>query len=237
MSSPRIEVLLWARRIIAKKTGEAHTLLEVAADATVEEAQEAFHRIARIAHPDLHRTTLGEDDLEVVTSAYAHVANAYQQFRTQKLQTTKIAAVKPATTEPPRARRISLPGGGVIRGGGASPTRPPISTTSTAASSSGSSAGITPPLVVGGRPATPSTAPPLAPAMLVPEPPTSSAAQAAAQMNSRALLHWRKAELALRKGDARNGTLSIKMAIAADPQSSFLRNALAEIEAEISKKP
>jgi hypothetical protein len=31
--------------------------------------------------------------------------------------------------------------------------------------------------------------------------------------------------------------LQLKMAIASDPQSAFLRSALAEVEAEVSKKP
>ncbi len=133
MSSTRVEVLLWAKRIVAKKSAEAHQLLEIQPEATVDQAQEAFHKIARIAHPDLHRTTLSIDELELVTSAYAQVANAYQQFRTSKMQTTKLAAVK-QTTPPvnkPRGGTISLPGGGVIRGSGT--TRPPISTTQTPA--------------------------------------------------------------------------------------------------------
>lgn len=223
MTSPRVEVLLWARRVIARKTAEPHVLLEINADATVDQAQEAFHKLARVAHPDLHRTSLSPEDLEIVTSAYAHAANAYQQFRTAKLQTGKVAVVKPAAapTPPakPRGAAVTLPGGGVIRGTGT--TRPPpigpaVSRTST------------------GSVAPPPAATTLAPA---PEPPPSAATHAASQMNSKALLHYRKAELALRRGDIRGGLLNLKMAIAADPQSSFLRSALTEVEAELAKKP
>ena len=223
MTSPRVEVLLWAKRILAKKTADAHVLLEVGAEATVDQAQEAFHKIARIAHPDLHRTTLSVDELELVTSAYAHVANAYQQFRTAKMQTSKLAAVKHAPTAEPRTKRasaISLPGGGVIRGAGT--TRAPVSTTAT-------------PVAPPAPPRAPAPAP--APAVLVPEAPPSAAAHASGQMNGKALLYYRKAEMALRQGDVRAGMLNLKMAIAADPASTFLRAALVEVEAEIGKKP
>ena len=54
-------------------------------------------------------------------------------------------------------------------------------------------------------------------------------------MNSKALLYYRKAELALRQGDLRAATLNLKMAIAADPQSPFLRSALTEVETELKK--
>jgi Tfp pilus assembly protein PilF len=56
-------------------------------------------------------------------------------------------------------------------------------------------------------------------------------------MSSRALLHYRKAELCLRRGDLRDAVLQLKMAIAADPQSTLLRTALAEVEVEVGKKP
>ncbi len=229
MSSTRVEVLLWANRTIAKKSAEAHQLLDIQPEATVDQAQEAFHKIARIAHPDLHRTTLAAAELELVTTAYAHVANAYQQFRAARLQTTKLAAVKPAPAADAKVKRdgaIKLPGGGVIRGTGT--TRPPISTTSTPA-------GAPLPPAAPRTPATPAAPPAPTPAVLVPEPPTPAAAHASGQMNSKALLYYRKAELALRQGDIRAGTLNLKMAIAADPQSAFLRSALSEVEAELKK--
>jgi hypothetical protein len=222
VSSSRVEVLLWANRTIAKKSAEPHQLLDIQPDATIDQAQEAFHKLARIAHPDLHRTTLNAAELELVTTAYAHAANAYQQFRTARLQTTKLAAVKPAGAEVKgkRGGAISLPGGGVIRGTGT--TRPPPSSTS-------------PPPLAAIAPRTPAAPPTPTPAVLVPEPPTPTAAHASGQMNSKALLYYRKAESALRQGDIRGGTLNLKMAIAADPQSTFLRAALSEVEAELKK--
>jgi hypothetical protein len=54
-------------------------------------------------------------------------------------------------------------------------------------------------------------------------------------MSPRALTYYRKAELALRRGDLKSAMLQIKMAIAADPTSQFLRAALAEVDAELRK--
>lgn len=64
--------------------------------------------------------------------------------------------------------------------------------------------------------------------------PTAAAAPSAdvdpvRAMNPRALQLYRRAEGALRIGDRTAATLHVKMAIAADPNSSFLRAALAEL--------
>jgi hypothetical protein len=56
-------------------------------------------------------------------------------------------------------------------------------------------------------------------------------------MSSKALIHYRKAELCLRRGELTTAVLQLKMAIASDPQSPFLRTALAEVQAEVGKKP
>jgi len=166
--STRSEVLLWAQRVLAKKAGPPHTLLEVAAHATAADAQEAFHKLARMAHPDLHRNALTPDELEVVTNAYAAVAGAYQTFRGQ---VTGQARSKPITSEQ--------------------------------------------------KPATPSGPAP--------------AGNASSQMSPKALVYYRKAEMALRRGDLKGALLQLKMAIASDPQSVLLRSALGEVEAELKK--
>jgi len=57
-----------------------------------------------------------------------------------------------------------------------------------------------------------------------------------AQMSGKALIYYRKAEMALRQGDLRAATLNLKMAIAADPQSQFLRQALTNLEEELKKR-
>ncbi len=56
-------------------------------------------------------------------------------------------------------------------------------------------------------------------------------------MSSKALLYYRKAELCLKRGDLRGAILQLKLACAADPTSSFLRTALAEVETEVRKNP
>ncbi|HEY0251936.1 MAG TPA: hypothetical protein VGC41_10435 [Kofleriaceae bacterium] len=110
------EVLLWAGRIIAKKkTAKPHELLEIKLGSGVDVAQDAFHKIARFAHPDLHRTGLNEDEFELVTTAYAAIANAYQTYRTQTMAT---ARTKPMTSPPPGGAVPATPSGapGAITG-------------------------------------------------------------------------------------------------------------------------
>jgi hypothetical protein len=171
--SSRSDVLLWAQRVLGTaKTATPHQLLDMPADATAEVAQEAFHKIARIAHPDLHRNHLSADELETVTAAYAACAAAYQTFRSNVQSTS-------------RQRPVRTTSGGTA------------------------------------IPATPSG--------------TTAAGNVAQSMTSRALVHYRKAELALRRGDLSGAVLQLKMAIAADPHSAFLRSALVEVETEVRK--
>ena len=55
-------------------------------------------------------------------------------------------------------------------------------------------------------------------------------------MSSKAMLYYRRAEMALRQGDLKAGVLNLKLAIAADPTSQFLRQALAKTEEELKKQ-
>jgi len=147
-------------------------MLEVSADATLDVARNKFHDIARTSHPDLHRTTCTKDELELVTTAFALVAAAYQQFRSQTMSTTRMS---------PMARDKEKAETG--------------------------------------------------PTDRLAEPPVGP------QMTSKAIPHFRKAEQALKRGEIAAGMLHMKMAIAADPASKFLRTALTEIQAELAKKP
>lgn len=175
-------MLLWAQRVIGRKASAAHVILEVKADATPEEAQEAFHKVARTCHPDLHRNGLAPAELEIVTSAYATVAGAYHKLRSQTVQTTRM---KPIQSD----------------------------------SASGSKVG--PPGVSSNVPATPSG--------------PSPSGNASQSMSSKALVYYRKAELSLKRGDLKGALLQLKLAIASDPSSAFLRTALAEVELELRK--
>lgn len=165
-------LMMWAQRVIGKRRAEPHELLEIKADATVEDAQVAFHKLARVAHPDLHRNTLAPDELELLNAAYAIVAGAYQSYRAQSMSTQRMKPLKPEDVARPVA-------------------------------------------------ATPAGAAP-----------TTNAAQS---MSSKAIVYYRKAELALKRGDLKSAMLQIKLAIAADPSSGFLRSALVEVELELKK--
>jgi hypothetical protein len=190
--SVRTDVLLWAQRVLAKGNAPAHQLLEVRADAPADVVSDAFQKIARMAHPDLHRNGLSPEDLEAVTSAYSRIAGAYQELRSQRMTTTRMKPIKTDEPQSIMAQRLS----GQIKA------------------------------------QTPSAGVPINE-----HPPMPSSGVAAQSMSSKALIYYRKAELALRRGDAKGGILQIKMAIAADPGSQFLRQALGEIEAELAKKP
>ncbi len=185
--SERTTVLLWAQRVLGRKGGAPHQILEIAADAGLDVAQDAFHKIARMAHPDLHRMALSPDELELVTSAYARAAAAYQDIRGHNRLSTRMRPIREPGAEPsPLAQTVVIPTS-------ASPNK----------------------------------------AVSVPGP----QANAAQVMTSRALVYYRKAELCLRRGELVGAVLQLKMAIASDPQSPFLRTALAEVEAEVRKKP
>lgn len=168
---------------MARKGEAAHVLLEVRADATPDQAQEAFHKVARTAHPDLHRHGLTPEELEMVTSAYAAVAGAYQTLRTQTMTTTRM---RPISMTPP-----------------------------TGATTPRSSGSTTPPPITPSGPA-----------------PAGNAQQA---MSPKALIYYRKAELALKRGDLKGAILQLKLACATDPTSAFLRSALVEVETEVRK--
>lgn len=183
--SVRADVLLWAQRVIARKGATPHQVLEIEPGSGPQAAQDAFHRIARLAHPDLHRRTLPPEELELVTTAYARAAAAYQELRGLRSATR----LRPLRDDAPAP---AVPTTAVI------PTSPPSNK-----------------------------------AVAVPD----EAAGPAQRMSGKALVHYRKAELALRRGELTGAVLHLKMAIASDPQSAFLRSALAEVEAEVTKKP
>ena len=206
---------MWANRVVARGTDTpAHVILELGPEATVEEAQEAFHKVARTGHPDLHRASLTPDELELVTTAYARVAGAYQEYRTKRNSTQRMRVLK----DEPGIRDARSPSDKIPA------LRPPARDTQK----------------------TPAGVPPLRPAYKTPEgmtpvtkpamPTGTPAIPSTAPMNSKALLYYRKAEMCLRQGDLRTAVLNIKMAIAGDPSSTFLRTALQEIEAELAKK-
>jgi hypothetical protein len=181
--SARSDVLLWATRIVNKGSTAPNQLLEIRDGAGLDEAQAAFHKVAKVAHPDLHRASLSAEELELVTTAYARVAGAYQDYRLQRMQTTKLprTSMKPPTSAPVNNMPATIP--------------PPVGA----------------------------------------EPKSGGHGAAAAAMTPKALIHYRKAEASLRRGDLKGAVLQLKMAIGADPLSTMLRQALTEVESEIRK--
>ena len=105
--SIRLEVLLWAQRVVARKGAPPHQLLEIDPDADLPAAQDAFHKIARVAHPDLHRNSLTEEELELLTTADARVAAAYQDLRNLTAQSGRLPALRD-DPPPPRPRSPSM---------------------------------------------------------------------------------------------------------------------------------
>jgi len=204
--------------VVARAAGTpAHLLLEVKSDASIEEAQEAFHKIARSAHPDLHRASLTPDELEVVTTAYSRVAAAYHDLRSKNTQTARMRPLKddsPLPTKTPSSDRMAAVRPASKTPEGMTPLRP-----------QGKTPEGTPPITRS------STLPGVGPASS-----SGPAPGAPGPMNHKALIYYRKAEMCLRQGDLKTAVLNMKMAIAGDPQSTFLRNALAEIESELAKK-
>lgn len=257
--SARTDVLLWANRVLSRKaTAPAHEILEVKADATLDDLQAAFHKVAKLAHPDLHRG-LNPDELEKVTSAYSQVANAYQTLRAAKLRGAPTSpgsspaiavpipagpggATKAPSGEIPRAKRpsdqtpaVRLPGGTLVRA--SKPTRsPPLDPARAKPPTQPPPQSYTPPPHSHPRP--PTQPPPMgsSPTVVPPEGNAGAPLNAAQQMSSKALIYYRKAELALRQGNLQAATLNLKMAIAADPHSTFLRSALNEVEQELKNK-
>jgi hypothetical protein len=202
---------MWAQRVIARRGQPAHVLMELPADATAEDAQGAFHKIARTSHPDLHRHGLTPEEIEMVTSAYAAVAGAYQELRTRTMPTTSMRrVVRPDEAAASRGPSATTPPGGMPTTRSSMHTPPGAS-----------------PIV---RPGS-TTTPPAAGAAGAPPPGT----KAEGGMSSKALTYYRKAEISLRRGDLKGAILQLKLACATDPSSTFLRTALAEVETEVRK--
>jgi hypothetical protein len=242
--SARTDVLLWANRVVSRKGSPPHVLLELTEHATPNEVQEAFHRVARTAHPDLHRHGLTPEELELVTTAYAAVASAYQQMRSTVMQTTRMRPigrdtptslpVRTTSTPPSGSRVAPRPGSEPNPTDPRTPRRPgsDVGTSKRA----GTDSGPPKPASVSATGSSPPGSLPQPPVPITPSgaAPSANAAQA---MSAKALLYYRKAELCLKRGDLKGAILQLKLACAADPSSAFLRTALAEVETEVRKNP
>lgn len=176
--------------------------LEIPPIASSTAIQDAYHAIARTRHPDLFRK-LDPKTLDRLVRMYGRVTAAYADLK----EPEKCAAYLRELRGP---RPQTVPPGD---------TRP--------SSRYGVPAAPAPP-----RAAAPITSPPPAterPTTPMPRVQRDGPIDPAATMNARALTFYRRAEGAQKTGDKAAALLQIKMAIAADPKSTFLRAALAEL--------
>lgn len=175
--SARTAALAWARRWARRSAAPDHELLEVPAGASLEEVRAAYHKLARLAHPDLHRAAATAEELEELTLAFARVSNAYS------LMTGRSRRAGPAAS-----------GSGAIGG--------------------------TPSNAISGTPSGPSSG---SPSGMINNGPATG-------LSTKAKMHYRRAELCLRRGELVEARLHLRLALASDPQSTFLRKALEEID-------
>jgi DnaJ domain len=197
------EVLIWARRWARRPEAAEHELLEVSAVATMDTVRSAYHKLARFAHPDLHRAMASAAELEEITESFARVSNAYSVLSARLRQQAQKQTAPPepvASTRPGRAPATA------VTERVASFTAPTTRMTSAPPPSPGS---VT-------RPAS-SLGP-------------SSSTGPATGLSSKAMLHYRRAELCLRRGELVEARLHLKLALATEPRSAFLRKALEELD-------
>lgn len=267
------EALAWARRWARRPGAADHELLDVGSTASAESVRAAYHKLARFAHPDLHRAAVSAEELEEITDTFARVSNAYSvvmaRLRKAAEKEAKDAAKDAESSKTASPPSSSKPSSGPSIGPSTAP--PPVSgrinTPSTAPSSSPSPAsgrqavGTSPIAPLPSAPArsgNPSTSPvpavgtgrmPVvqfsggksagvsgsttasAPVSPSPSPATAPASDGpATSLSSKAMMHYRRAELCLRRGEIVEAKLHLKLAMVADPQSTFLRKALDDLD-------
>ncbi|MCE9574662.1 MAG: hypothetical protein K8W52_16050 [Deltaproteobacteria bacterium] len=222
-------------------------LLEIPPTASLTHVRQGFHAIAITRHPDVWRNRLSPSQLDHLVRVYGRVAAAYATLRepderTRYLRNTRDSQPgiarpgdraprdsnpmmnRPATA-PERAARESVPAMGR-----------PISATERTARDSVPSIAVPP--VDRARPDSrpPATVPRATTATgAPPRASTATGAPAASALGARAQGYFRRAEAAARIGDIAAAVLNLRLAIAAEPTSAFLRNALAAAQAELAK--
>lgn len=225
------ELVAWLNEVepIADHRGK-FDWLEIPPIASTTAIQEAYHQVARTRHPDLFRNRIDVATMDRLVRMYARVTGAYADLKEpekcaaylRELRGPRQPTVPPyaAAAHPaPRLNRITA---------AMAPQRSEIS--------SSRALHPTAPPPPGPARAKPPTAPPPTPTppSLTTPPPMAPPARPndidpAHAMNPRALSFYRRAEGVLKTGDRSAAMLHLKMAIAADPKSTFLRAALTEL--------
>jgi curved DNA-binding protein CbpA len=201
----RREVLAFLDRVEPVLGGMDHfELLDVEPDAGDPAIQRAFHGMAAALHPDRHRRELTAEQHERLTIVYARIAEAYRVLRDPALRDGYLREA---------ARQIAE------RETGAAPsgrTSDPLVARNQPIAPVGRTA-------AGTRPAAASTAPPMGDDGGLDE-----AAQLA-RISPKAQSLYRRAQAALRTGDRTSALLNLRMALAAHPTSTLIKDALARL--------
>ncbi|HUQ08301.1 MAG TPA: DnaJ domain-containing protein [Kofleriaceae bacterium] len=200
------ELVLWLNEVepVADSRGK-FDWLEIPPTASSTAIQEAYHHVARTRHPDLFRS-LDPKTLDRLVRMYGRITAAYADLKEPEkcaAYLRELRGPKPQSIPPPPRTGVPV----------APPTR---------------AAPITTPPATAGDPY-PTPPKPGHVTQPIPRVQRDGPIDPASAMNPRALAFYRRAEGAQRTGDKAAALLQIKMAIAADPKSTFLRAALAEL--------
>lgn len=218
------ELLAWLREVEPIADHRAKfDWLEIPPTASASAIQEAYHQVARTRHPDLFRKRIEPAVMDRLVRMYARITSAYADLKDpdkcgaylRELRGPRVPTVPPPGYQgpPPRmAPRLNAP----------PPGSPPERADRT--STPGIKPPTNPPAARVAAPPPPSERPTTRMVKQVP-----GSVEPAHAMNARALSFYRRAEGALKTGDRAAAMLQLKMAIAADPKSAFLRAALAEL--------
>jgi curved DNA-binding protein CbpA len=205
-------------------------LLEIPPTASGQHVQRAFHAIAATRHPDVWRNHLDDAERERLTRVYGRIASAYAILRNDEQRARVLRDV--------RERRVSPePSATAAHDRGEAAAAPPDRRAARATMAS-----EPPPMP---RTRAPSQQPFGVPASSLPaglpERAPRRAQTATGQpeqptLGARALAFYRRAEASLRVGDVAGALLNLRMALAAEPGSQFLKDAIAEAQARLSQK-
>ena len=215
-------------------------LLEIPPTASMTHVRHGFHAIAITRHPDVWRNRLSPSQLDHLVRVYGRVAAAYatlrdpddrnRYLRTSRDTQPKIPGPPGSNGRPLRDSSPPLNRPGMANERSALDSQPAISRTSTGERVLRGTPTLSPPIRTGSDSRPPANVPAPAPA-----PPPPAPTTAAAALGPRAHGYFRRAEAAARIGDIAAAVLNLRLAIAAEPSSTFLRNALAAAQAELRK--
>jgi hypothetical protein len=189
-------------------------LLEIPPTASSQHVQRAFHAVAATRHPDVWRNHLDAAERERLTRVYGRIAAAYATLRNDESRARVLRDVRERrASQPPEATAVTDRDDSPAtprRARTTVPTEPPST--------------LTPPPM---RAEPTGTTPPPAP-----RPRTSTTN---ATLGARSLGFYRRAEASLRVGDVAGALLNLRMALAAEPTSQFLKDAIAEAQQKLKK--